>query len=503
MRGSGILMPVFSLPSRYGIGTFGKEAYRFIDFLQKAGQSYWQILPLNPVNYGDSPYQSFSSYAGNPYFIDLDMLIEDGLLTRGEVEAADFGHDRSTVDYGLLYENRLPILRRAYSRFKPERDFKEFCKNNDYWLRDYSLFMVLKNQRGDTAWSEWEPPLRDREEGAIAEVRERFEADIEFYNFVQFLFFSQWHTLKTYANEKGIRIIGDIPIYVALDSADVWSEREQFLLSPDGTPAAVAGCPPDAFSDDGQLWGNPLYNWETMKGDGFRWWKKRIEAALTTYDLVRIDHFRGFEAYYSIPFGDKTARGGRWNKGPGMELFSALFSQFGENMPIIAEDLGFLTPPVRKLLADTGFPGMKVLQFAFDTREESDYLPHNYTHNCVVYTGTHDNDTIMGWTESAPSEDVRTAKKYMHADDSEGFNWTMIRTAMMSVADTAIFMMPDFLGLGSEARINTPSTLGGNWLWRIDGGCINDWLAGLIRENTALYGRLGTQKTENETKGKK
>lgn len=503
MRGSGILMPVFSLPSRYGIGTFGKEAYRFIDFLQKAGQSYWQILPLNPTNFGDSPYQSFSSYAGNPYFIDLDMLIEDGLLTRDEVEAADFGSDRSAVDYGLLYENRLPVLRRAYSRFKPDRDFEEFCKNNDYWLQDYSLFMVLKNQRGDTAWSEWEQPLRDREEGAIAESRERFAADIDFYNFIQFLFFSQWHALKAYANAKGIRIIGDIPIYVALDSADVWSEREQFRLSPDGTPAAVAGCPPDAFSDDGQLWGNPLYNWETMKGDGFRWWKKRIEAALTTYDLVRIDHFRGFEAYYSIPFGDKTARGGRWNKGPGMELFSALFLQFGENMPIIAEDLGFLTPPVRKLLADTKFPGMKVLQFAFDTREESDYLPHNYTRNCVVYTGTHDNDTIMGWTESAPKKDVETAKKYMHADQGEGFNWTMIRAAMMSVADTAIFMMPDFLGLGSEARINTPSTLGGNWQWRIDGGCINDWLAGIIRELTALYGRLGSQKTETEAEDEK
>ena len=455
-------------------------------------------MPLNPTNFGDSPYQSFSSYAGNPYFIDLEILIEDGLLEKGEVDAADFGSARDAVDYGLLYKNRLPLLRQAYSRFVPDGDFYEFCKNNAFWLSDYSLFMVLKNQRDDCAWTEWEAPLRAHKKEALADAAERFSDEIEFYNFVQFIFFRQWHALKAYANRNGIRIIGDIPIYVALDSADVWSEREQFLLSPDGTPSAVAGCPPDAFSDDGQLWGNPLYNWDVMRGDGFDWWKRRIGFALTTYDLVRIDHFRAFEAYYSIPFGDKTARGGSWKKGPGMELFSALFAQFGKNMPIIAEDLGFLTPPVRKLLADTGFPGMKVLQFAFDTREESDYLPHNYQKNCVVYTGTHDNDTVIGWTQTAPGEDVKTARKYMHVDDGEGFNWAMIRTAMMSVADTAIFMMPDFLGLGSEARINTPSTLGNNWRWRIDGGCINDWLAGIIRENTALYGRLGTQKTETE-----
>ncbi len=498
MRACGILMPVFSLPSNYGIGTFGKEAYRFVDFLHKAGQSFWQILPLSPTNFGDSPYQSFSSFAGNPYFIDLEMLIEDGLLLKTEADSADFGNDRFSIDYGKLYENRLDTLRLAFGRFVKTSEFFDFCKKNSYWLDEYALFMVIKNQSGDRAWCEWDECFKNRDNSALDKIKTEFCEDIDFYKFVQFEFSIQWHALKSYANERGIRIIGDIPIYTAYDSADVWSDRSQFLLSSDGTPTLVAGCPPDAFSDDGQLWGNPLYDWDKMKKDGYAWWKTRLSFALSLYDIVRIDHFRGFESFYAIPFGDKTARGGSWLKGPDIDLFFEFKKEFGENLPIIAEDLGFLTKSVRKLLKDTNFPGMKVLQFAFDSREESDYLPHNYQNNCVVYTGTHDNDTIMGWTKTAPPSDVEFAKKYLHFGGDEGFNWCMMRAALMSVADTAILMMPDLLGLSSEARINTPSVLGDNWRWRIDGGCINDWLSEILYENTALYGRLAFRASEDE-----
>ncbi len=490
MRTSGILMPIFSLPSPYGIGTFGKEAYRFVDFLEKAGQSHWQILPINPTNYGDSPYQSFSSFAGNPYFIDLDILIEKGLLEERELKAFDFGEDDETVDYGKLYQNRLPILRIAASRFKANSSYNKFIKQNAYWLDDYALFMALKNARGDIAWSEWEKPLKKREEEAIKSARKQYKEDIDFYRFVQFEFDEQWQALKKYANSKGVDIIGDIPIYVALDSADVWANPSQFLLDKNLNPKKVAGCPPDAFSADGQLWGNPIYNWKAMKESGYAWWKGYLGFAMKRYDLTRIDHFRAFESFYAIPYGDETAKNGRWIKGPDMELFDAVKAEFGENLPIIAEDLGFLTPAVFKLLKNTGFPGMKVLQFAFDTREESDYLPHNYERNCVVYTGTHDNDTIMGWLETAAPSDVEMARRYLNYPQDAGFNWAMMKAAMMSVADRCILMMNDIIGLGSEARINTPSTLGGNWRWRIKGECINDWLATVVRENTALYGRL-------------
>ena len=481
-------MPVFSLPSRFGIGSFGKEAERFIDFLEKAGQSYWQILPLGPTSFGDSPYQAFSSFAGNPYFIDIDSLIDEGLLLESEALLYDFGTDESRVDYALLYENRLPLLRRAFSRFKPDKDYYDFCLENGFWLNEYVLFTAIKKAAGDKPWTEWDENLRNRDEAAIADFTAEFESELRFYKFLQYKFFSQWRALKSYANKKGIKIIGDIPIYVALDSADVWAEREQFLLR-DGTPTAVAGCPPDAFTEEGQLWGNPLYDWDKMKADGYAWWKRRIGFSLSLFDVVRIDHFRGFEAYYAVPYGAENAKGGCWHKGPGIELFAELAKQFGD-MPIIAEDLGFLTEPVRELLAATRFPGMKVLQFAFDSREESDYLPHNYTKNCVVYTGTHDNDTVLGWEKTAPTEDVEFAKKYMNAYKGEALNFAMLRLAMQSVADTAIFMMPDLLSCKSEARINTPSTLGENWVWRTSGGCINDWLAGIMREYTALYGRL-------------
>ena len=496
MRTSGILMPIFSLPSPYGIGTLGRHAYHFVDFLEKAGQHYWQVLPLGPTTYGDSPYQSFSSYAGNPYFIDPETLIADGLLTAEEVAAYDFGCDPAAVDYGKLYENRLPMLRLAFKRFSPDTDYNRFCADNAGWLEDYALFMALKNAHNGSSWAEWDDSLRLRDPAALAAARETYADDIALYHFIQYQFTVQWTALKAYANAHGVHIIGDIPIYVAYDSADVWAEPSQFLLDKRARPELVAGVPPDAFSEDGQLWGNPLYNWPAMKKDGYTWWKRRLQHALTLYDVVRIDHFRGFESFFAIPAEDETAKNGHWIKGPGATLFKELKRAFGE-LPIIAEDLGFLTPAVYKMLAATGFPGMKVLQFAFDSREENDYLPHNYNRNCVVYTGTHDNDTILGWTQTAAPADVEQARRYLHVDEAEGFNWAMMRAALMSVADTAILMMPDLVGLGSEARINTPSTLGGNWQWRIAENCINDWLAGIVREYTALYGRLPTNSEED------
>lgn len=483
-------MPIFSLPSPHGIGTFGKAAYEFVDFLVKAGQSFWQVLPLGPTSYGDSPYQSFSSFAGNPYFIDLDLLAENGLLTENEIAESDFGDDPVCIDYAKQYRNRLPLLYKAFMRFKPDKEYHAFCAENAWWLDDYALFMVLKKAHNDENWSTWETPLRTREETALSAARKAYADQLAFYRFVQYEFFVQWTSLKAYAGAEGIRIIGDIPMYVAYDSADVWADPMQFLLDKHLHPELVAGVPPDAFTEDGQLWGNPLYDWAYMKKDGYGWWKRRLRQALNQYDVVRIDHFRGFESFFAVPAEETTARNGYWVKGPGMELFEALAAALGDNLPIIAEDLGYLTPAVRELLDASGFPGMKVMQFAFDTREDSDYLPHNYIRNCVVYTGTHDNDTILGWTKTADADDVGMARRYLHVDDAEGFNWSMMRAALMSVADTVVLMMQDIIGLGSEARINTPSTLGGNWQWRIGAGCINDWLANIVRENTELYGRL-------------
>ncbi len=490
MRTCGILMPVFSLPSKYGIGTLGKEAKRFVDFLKKSGQTYWQILPLNPTNYGDSPYQSFSSFAGNPYFIDIELLIEEGLLTKAQADSFNFGDDCEAVDYGLLYENRLKLLRLAFLNFKETEEYLAYTRKNSFWLRDYALFMALKNAHSDEPWQSWEKELQTREQTALAKAQEKYAADIKFYEFLQYKFNEQWTALKSYANKNGIYIIGDIPIYVALDSADVWANPKQFLLDGDLVPTVVAGCPPDAFSEDGQLWGNPIYNWELMKKDGYSWWKKYLGNALSRYDLTRIDHFRGFESYYAIPFGDKTAENGKWQKGPDIDLFNTLKKEFGEELPIIAEDLGYLTPAVLKMLEATAFPGMKVLQFAFDPSLTSAYLPHNLVKNCVVYTGTHDNDTVLGWLSSATPQEVETAKRYLNCEDETGFNWAMMRMALMSVADTCILMITDIVGLDSKGRINTPSTLGGNWQWRIKGECINDWLAEIIYKNTEIYGRI-------------
>ena len=492
MRTAGILMPIFSLPSNYGIGTFGKEAYRFIDFLKEAGQGYWQILPLSPTSYGDSPYQSFSAYAGNPYFIDLDMLCEDGYLECKEYTEIEWGMPER-VDYALLYQKRFAVLRRAYSRFMENQpaDFSTFLRKNSFWLEDYSLFMALKNANDGRSWSTWQSTLRYRDEQAIEEAKKLYIDDINFFKVLQYFFEKQWFALKEYANKNGIKIIGDIPIYVAYDSADVWCEPSQFDLDKKLLPKSVAGCPPDDFAKTGQLWGNPLDNWKEMKNSStpYDWWCRRIKYTLSLYDVIRIDHFRGFESYYSIPFGDEDATGGKWRKGPGIEFFNYLKKKFGE-LPIIAEDLGFMTDEVKAMLDASGFPGMKVLEFAFDAGSDSEYLPHNCLKNSVVYTGTHDNDTVVGWSKLLSDDDIKFAKDYMRTGSDEPLNWSMIKTAYSTAADTVIIPMQDFCGMGSEARINIPSTLGNNWVWRIDSGCINSWLAGIIKEITLTYRRF-------------
>lgn len=497
MRTSGILMHISSLPSPYGIGTMGKEARKFVDFLEKAGQSYWQILPVCPTSYGDSPYQSFSSFAGNPYFIDLDYLCRDKLLTKRECTNCEWGDDPEYVDYGILYENRFPLLKKAYDRFKenvPE-SFHAFCQENSYWLDDYALFMALKDANDGVAWFEWDKDLKIRRPEAIAEAKETYAEDIEFWKMLQFLFTEQWTDLKKYANDKGIGIIGDVPIYVARDSADVWANPGQFYLDENLDPIDVSGCPPDAFSDDGQLWGNPLFRWDVMKKDGYAWWTKRIGFMAKLYDIVRIDHFRGFDSYYAIPGKDITAKNGEWREGPGMDLFRTLEKKLGK-LNIIAEDLGYLTPSVKQLLKDTGFPGMKLLQFAFDSREESDYLPHTYSKNCVVYTGTHDNDTIMGWFKTAPKESIKYAKEYLRLTKEEGYNWGMLKAVWGSVGNMAIVPIQDVLGIGSKGRMNMPSTLGTNWKWRALDGDMNAALARKIYKNMQIYCRL--RKPEEE-----
>lgn len=490
MRTSGILMHISSLPSRYGIGTMGREAKRFVNFLAEAGQTYWQILPICPTSYGDSPYQSFSSFAGNPYFIDLELLCKEGLLTKEECEQYFWGEKETEADFGILYQNRYPLLRKAHERFcenRPE-SFEKFCRKEKKWLDDYALFMALKDANDGSAWPEWSKGLKFREAFAMEEAKRTYEKEVDFYKTIQYLFFRQWRSLKKYANGKGIQIIGDVPIYVAKDSADVWANPAQFYLDEELNPIDVAGCPPDAFSEDGQLWGNPLFRWDVMKKDGYAWWTDRIRAMSEIYDVVRIDHFRGFDSYYAIPAKDETARNGEWRTGPGMDLFETVERKLGK-LNIIVEDLGFLTPSVLKLVKDSGFPGMKVLQFAFDTREESDYLPHNYASHTVVYTGTHDNDTVMGWMNTAPKESVKFAKKYFNLTRKEGYHWGMMRGAWASVSDLAVVPMQDVLGLGSKARMNTPSTLGCNWKWRAKKSDITLRLAKKIRKCMKAYGR--------------
>ena len=491
MRKSGILLPVSSIPSKYGIGTFSKQAYAFIDSLEKAGQSYWQILPLGPTGYGDSPYQSFSTFAGNPYYIDLETLIEEGYLTKADCEKCDFGDNDEYVDYEKIYFSRFKVLKKAFrnSHIEKKADFQQFVKDNSFWLDDYALYMAVKNSFDGKSWSEWDEDIKLRKKTAMQRYREKYAEEVMFFKFQQYLFSKQWFALKEYANRKKIQIIGDIPIYVAFDSADTWANPELFQLDDTLTPVAVAGCPPDAFSATGQLWGNPLYRWDYHSKTGYAWWMKRIAYCYELYDVVRIDHFRGFDEYYSIPFGDETAEYGHWEKGPGYEIFKTMKTQLG-NKAVIAEDLGFLTKSVISLVKKTGYPGMKILQFAFDSREENDYLPHNYTANSIVYTGTHDNDTTIGWYGQLSRKDKKFAKRYLNIRGHKDIQWAFIRAAMASVSDTCVIPMQDYLGLGAEARTNIPSTLGINWKWRMLEGQFTDELAERIYEMCKLYGRV-------------
>ena len=529
-RNAGILMPVSSLPSPYGIGTFGKDAYDFVTFVKECNHKYWQVLPLGPTTYGDSPYQSYSAFAGNPYFVDLDMLIEAGFLLKSEVISRDWGDgivpvnvseddavngrfgtyrdgnigDERYVSYEKIYNNRFDILRIAYNRFKAAcaeskktlakglplyKQFDNFVKDNADWLEDYALFMALKSHFNNVSWGEWETDIKFRKPEAMSRYEEQLSDDIGYWKFIQFEFYLQWNALKQYANSNGIEIIGDIPIYMGYDSVDVWANQGEFQLDENLTPIKVAGVPPDAFSDAGQKWGNPLYDYDKMEANGFSWWRKRMAASAKLYDVIRIDHFIGIVKYYTIPADMPDARQGEYRQGPGQKLLDVINESIGDKK-IIAEDLGVEVPEVAKILKENGYPGMKVLEFAFDSGEENDYLPHKYTENCVVYTGTHDNDTVMGWLETAKPEDVNYARSYCQMPDDEPFNWGLIRVAYESKADTAIVPMQDILGLGKEARMNIPSTLGGNWVWRLDGAALTDELADKLKTMSEKSGRL-------------
>ncbi len=498
MRKSGILTAVFSLPNEYGIGCFSKEAYDFVDFLAESNQKFWQILPLGPTGYGDSPYQSFSTFAGNPYYIDLQEFIDNGWLSKEECrEAYDEYYESNDwyqgatedernnyVDYEAQYYARFSLLRRAYERsfIESDKDYAKFILEEAYWLDDYALYMAIKDENRGASMYDWDDALRLRKEKAIKKAKKELAPQTGFYKFLQYFFKKQWLSLKKYANKKGVEIIGDIPIYVALDSADTWSNPDLFIFDEDLKPKGVAGCPPDYFSATGQLWGNPLYDWDVHKKDGFSWWIKRLKKCFELYDVVRIDHFRAFDEYYFIPFGDLTAEFGYWVPGPGYDLFKAVKKEL--NKPrIIAEDLGFLTLTVLKLVKRTGYPGMKVLEFAFDSEEDNDYLPHNYDKNCVVYTGTHDNDTVKGWCKTLKRVDKAQLKVYLDIKNVKNINKDMIKLAESSVADTCIIPIQDIFALDSGARINTPSTLGNNWKWRL----LPKYLEGEKRSETISY----------------
>lgn len=491
-RSSGVLMAMSSLPSNYGIGTMGKCAYKFVDFLKAAGQKYWQFLPLGTTSYGDSPYQSFSSFAGNPYYIDLDLLIKDGLLKRSELEGIDWGSDPEYVDYGRIFENRYRVLRLAYERGaeKLSAELESFRRENG-WLENYALYMSLKSHFGMLSWTEWpEEDIRLHKPEAVAKYSELLRDEIAFHVFIQYLFFKQWDALRSYAREAGVSFIGDIPIYVPLDSADVWSEPRFFQLDKDNVPTEVAGVPPDDFTEDGQLWGNPLYDWDAMKADGYGWWIRRIDGASRLYDALRIDHFRAFESYWAVPNGAESAKQGQWRPGPGMDLVGRLTAWFN-NVRFIAEDLGVLTPEVHKLLSDSGLPGMKVLEFAFDPESLSDYLPHRYNDNCICYAGTHDNNTLRGWIDEEKPETLAFAREYLGTDDEADLADAVLRAGMRSKAELFIAQMQDWLGLGAPSRMNIPGTVGGNWAWRMAPGSATKALAEKMRRMAYIYGRSG------------
>ncbi|OQY88439.1 MAG: 4-alpha-glucanotransferase [Anaerolineae bacterium UTCFX1] len=502
-RTSGILLHPTSLPSPYGIGDLGPQAYRFVDWLASANCKLWQILPLGPTGYGDSPYQCFSAFAGNPYLISPDVLIQDGLLTQDDLRDAP-KFPASRVNFGSLIPWKLNLLSKSFARLSASTQdlrngFDYFCAQNAAWLNDFSLFMALKDSHGGKAWNTWEEPLRARKQPALDEARKKLSDDIHRHSFYQFLFFRQWESLRTYANEKGLKIIGDMPIFVAYDSADVWSRPELFFLDEAGAPTVVAGVPPDLFSPTGQLWGNPLYRWDAHKESGYAWWLERVKSALKSLDILRLDHFRGFAGYYEISAGDKTAEHGHWVPGPGSDFFRALDEKLSDgaatadlNLPVIAEDLGLITPDVIALLEEFKLPGMKVLQFGF-SGPDNPFLPHNYPENCAAYTGTHDNNTARGWLETADENEREFALKYLNIEPcegselSQGFAWELIRAVWSSIATIAMTPMQDVLNCGGEARMNFPSTLGGNWEWRMNEGDLTESLAERLKELNWLY----------------
>ena len=505
MRESGILCPIFTLASRYGIGCFSKEAYDFIDFLYEAGQGYWQILPVGPTGYGNSPYQPFSAFAGNPYFISLETLIEEGLLTREECDSTYFGSDEEKVDYGALYENRTNLLKKAYDRFVEKGDnsaeeYTDFIEAQAYWLEDYCLFRAIKEAAGGANWQSWDAPLRKRNAKAIDKAKEEYADVIDFYTFLQYKFSEQWNKLREYAASKNVKIIGDIPFYVSLDSSDVWAHPDVFLMDKELQPKVVAGCPPDAFSATGQLWGNPIYDWKALKKSGYDWWIKRIERSYELYDVIRIDHFHGFSEYYAIPYGDETAQNGKLNKGPGMDFFNVLKYKTGDfvtedGMRIIAEDLGTVTEENKQLLDATRIPGMKILQYAF-TSWDSIYMPYKLNNNCVVYTGTHDNVPTRAWLEFINPGERDYMIRYMNSSNGDGgaLTWDLIRECYRTVADLCIIPIQDYLCKGYESRINTPGAAEGNWQWRLVPNFLSHELADSIRKLAETYGRIPVNK---------
>jgi len=491
MRGSGILLHISSLPGPYGIGTIGKNAYQFIDFLAKAGQKYWQVLPLGPTSYGDSPYQTFSAFAGNPYFIDLDTLVNEGLLEQQDLQSLVKVDDSHRVNFEKIYKTRFYVLEKAYNQFmkqSEQKEFRTFIEANRYWLEDYSLFMAIKSMNVEGNWFGWSELYRVRDQDMIDYFKKEYQEKIEFWCFVQYKFFEQWLKLKKYANGLGIKIIGDMPIYVAYDSSDVWANPNYWQLDQNLVPKVVAGVPPDYFARTGQLWGNPIYDYTLMEKDGYSWWVKRIEESFKIYDVVRIDHFRGFESYYAIKYTDKTAEFGKWMKGPGNSLFQKIKEELGD-LEIIAEDLGFLTPEVYQLLRDTGYPGMKILQFGFDPKEDSEYLPHNYSSNSIAYTGTHDNKTLKDWLASITKEEKEFCFAYANINHEEEAVNKLIKCALSSPSEIVIIPLADYLELGEEARFNIPSTLGNNWVWRMDNADLTEKLQKRILENTKIYKR--------------
>ena len=499
MRQSGVLLPVFSLPGKYGIGCFSTEAEKFIHYLKEAGQSFWQILPLGPTGYGDSPYQAFSTFAGNPYFIDPEQLIGQGLLTSEECEG-QIPEDPGAVDYGFLYHTRWDLLRKAFSRssHRDTQEFALFCSENAFWLSDYALFMAIKDAHEGAPLRSWEEELRRRDREALDVWKEKLSDEIAFYEYLQFEFLRQWRKIKACAEAEGIGIIGDIPIYVSEDSSDFWAHPELFQVDQRGEIRKVAGVPPDGFSADGQLWGNPLYDWDYHRKEGYDWWLRRIGKCRELYDVIRLDHFRGFDEYFAIPAGETTAKNGFWEKGPGMDLFGTLQKAFPD-LKIIAEDLGYVTDTVRQLVRDTGYPNMKVLEFAFDSRDSTgrwEYMPYNYDKNCAVYTGTHDNETLAGWLDSILPEELAEVREFFRVKtgSKEEITDAMIRAASASVADLCVIPLQDYLALGNSARINQPSTYGKNWKWRVSEDQLSRSLQDRIRRIAELYGRCAADR---------